>query len=588
MPRSALLAFLLGLGALAPAAAQPFYRGNDLSYANQMEDCGAVFKEDGQPKDVYAVFADHGTNLVRVRLWVDPAWQNAIPQPPGVRDQYSDFADVREAIQRAKAAGMEVLLDFHYSDFWADPGRQVIPARWTSVAYDTPALADSVYQYTHGVLTALDAEGLMPELVQVGNETNSGMLIYAGMDGNYNGTNAVSWDWGRQAVLFNAAIAAVRAAGAASSIDPRIAVHFADPAGGRSRMQRMLDNGITDFDILGLSFYYAWHDRTIAEVGAYVRDLRTRFPAYDLMLLETGYLWSVLNYDGLGNIITAPDPAYLPVSPVTQLEYQVDLTREVMRAGGAGVVFWEPAWVSTPCRTPWGQGSSHDHVAFFDPYETDFIAEGGGRWTEAVFYADPEAPKTTFRVDMTGQDVSGGVFLGGGFPEGAGAPLPMVHEGSGVYRAAVYPSTGTAGGFFFLRGDTRETVPAACAGWNGTDRRFEIGDADAVYAFRWGSCEDITAGEDAPHAAAALILDAPRPHPVRSAAALSFTLPAASTVRLELFDILGRRVRVLLDGPLAAGAHEVSLSAADLPAGTYVCRLTAAGATATRRITVTP
>ena len=132
---------------------QTFYRGNDLSYVNQMEDCGAVFKENGIPKDVYQIFADHGTNLVRVRLWVDPAWQNSLVQPEGVKSQYSDFEDVRETISRSKAAGMEVLLDFQLSDFWADPGKQLIPARWLSVANDLNALKDSVYNYVFQVLT---------------------------------------------------------------------------------------------------------------------------------------------------------------------------------------------------------------------------------------------------------------------------------------------------------------------------------------------------------------------------------------------------------------------------------------------------
>ena len=142
------------------AAAQAFYFGNDLSYVNQMEDCGAVYREGGVPKDPYRIFADHGSNLVRVRLWVDPAWQNGLTQPAGVKDQYSDLDDVRETIARSKAAGMAVLLDLHYSDFWTDPGRQVVPARWQAVATDTEALADSVYQYTRRTLAALDAEGL--------------------------------------------------------------------------------------------------------------------------------------------------------------------------------------------------------------------------------------------------------------------------------------------------------------------------------------------------------------------------------------------------------------------------------------------
>jgi arabinogalactan endo-1,4-beta-galactosidase len=189
---------------------QTFYFGNDLSYANQMEDCGAVFKENMVAKDVYQIFADHGCNLVRVRLWVDPDWQDSLVQPDGVKSQYSNFEDVRETIARSKAAGMGVLLDFHMSDFWADPGKQIIPARWVGVATDVSALADSVYNYVARTLTALEEDTLMPELVQIGNETNSGILRHTTLNPDYSAGGSVSSDWNRHAQLFNAGIQAVR------------------------------------------------------------------------------------------------------------------------------------------------------------------------------------------------------------------------------------------------------------------------------------------------------------------------------------------------------------------------------------------
>jgi arabinogalactan endo-1,4-beta-galactosidase len=373
---------------VSASRAQPFYFGHDLSYANQMEDCGAVFKENGVPKEVYQIFADHGTNLIRLRLWVDPSWQQTLRQPPGVKPQYSDLEDVREAIARARAAGMQVLLALHYSDFWADPGRQVIPARWQPIAHDLNALKDSVYAYMYTVLATLDREGLLPEIVQIGNENNAGILIHAGMDANYNGTNPVSWDWTRHAQLFNAAIQAVRDWGRIGSFMPKIALHYAGLNGARTHFQRLISLGVSDFDIIGLSYYYAYHGGSIQELAAVVRDLKARFPSYEVMILETAYPWTSRNFDALGNIITTPDPAYFPFSPETQLRYMVDLTRAVMQAEGRGVVFWEPAWVSTPCRTPWGQGSSHDHVAFFEPATYNLITQGGIGWTHRIWYAD--------------------------------------------------------------------------------------------------------------------------------------------------------------------------------------------------------
>ena len=368
--------------------APAFYFGNDLSYVNQMEDCGAVFKEKDEPKDVYQIFADHGTNLVRVRLWVDPSWwQSPLEQPEGVKPFYNDLEDVKETIQRAKAAAMQVMLDMHYSDFWADPGRQLIPRRWLGIAHDVEAMEDSVYNYTVEVLTALDKAGLMPDMVKVGNENNGGILRHIPEEEGYEPAESVSDSWERHGHLYNAAIKAVRDVGATASVNPKIALHFSNQLTGQVwNFNNIISNGVTDFDIIGISYYYAWHKGSISLLETTIGELVATFPEYAVMVVETGYPWSTENFDALGNIVTEPDPAYLPVSPEKQLEYMVDYTRAVMKGGGIGVIFWEPAWVSTPCRTPWGQGSSHDHLVFFDPENTNFMENGGGRWTEAEFY----------------------------------------------------------------------------------------------------------------------------------------------------------------------------------------------------------
>ncbi len=470
---------------------QSFYFGNDLSYVNQMEDCGAVFKENGIPKDVYQIFADHGTNLVRVRLWVDPVWQNSLVQPDGVKPQYSDFEDVKETIARSKSAGMQVMLDLHLSDFWADPARQLIPARWLSVATDLPALKDSVYNYVTKVLTDLNSDSLMPEIVKIGNENNDGILKHTTVDANWNAGGSVSSDWSRHAQLYNAAIKAVRDVSQSTSVKPKIALHCAGLSVLNWFYQNIKAKGVTDFDIMGFSYYYAWHNGSISALGNAIRTLKAAHPGYDVMVVETGYLWTTQNFDALGNIITTPDPAYLPVIPEKQLEYMVDYTREVIKAGGNGVIFWEPAWVSTPCRTPWGQGSSHDHVVFFDPVNTNFMENGGGRWTEPQFYDNMNSVKVIFKVNMAGQDVSKGVYIAGDMTEGA-KPVAMAHIGNGIYYWFTYLSPGDSGAYYFLN-DTlpvaRETVPGACALLNGTDRKYKIPDAATEFAFNWGSCE---------------------------------------------------------------------------------------------------
>jgi arabinogalactan endo-1,4-beta-galactosidase len=399
--------------------AQDFYFGNDLSYVNQMEDCGAVFKENNQAKDVYQIFADHGTNLVRVRLWLDPSWwQSPLVQPQGVKSYYNDFVDVKETIQRAKDKGMQVMLDIHYSDFWADPAHQFIPRKWLSVANDLPKLKDSVYTYTTKVLTDLNNAGLMPEIVKVGNENNAGLLVHAPGEGSsYEiAATVANNNWTRNAQLYNAAIKAVRDVSVNTTIKPKIALHFTNGLDKQKGIyQNVINHGITDFDIIGFSYYYAWHQGSITELENTVKSLKTTFPTYEVMCVETGYLWTTQNYDALNNIISEPDPNYLPVSPANQLKYMVDFSKAVMKGGGIGVIFWEPAWVSTPCRTPWGVGSSHDHVAFFEPSTNNFMANGGGRWTEAAMYEEataledpivksikifPNPTRDTFQIDF--------------------------------------------------------------------------------------------------------------------------------------------------------------------------------------------
>lgn len=482
------------------ARAQGFIFGSDLSYVNQMEDCGAVYKEDMQPKDPYQIFADHGTNLVRVRLWLDPSWWQApLNQPPGVKPWYNDLEDVKETIQRAKAAGMQVMLDLHYSDFWADPGRQLIPRAWLDVAYDLEALKDTVYNYTFALLSGLDAEGLMPDFVKVGNETNPGILKHIPSATGYDIIATVSNNWSRHGQLFNAAIQAIRDVGQTASIDPKIAVHFTGSLSGQKwNFQNLLNAGVSDFDIMGFSYYYAWHEGSIAQLRSTVQDLVEEFPGYEIMAVEMGYLWSTQNFDPLGNIITEPDPQYLPVCPEKQLEYMIDYTRAVMKGGGTGVIFWEPAWVSTPCKTPWGTGSSHDHVAFFDPADTNFMENGGGVWPEAPYYEDLNTHKATFKVDMTGQDVSNGVFISGTFTGGSGQFRPMFNVGGGVYAYYTYLPAGEEGGYFYLNGNDlsfRETVPAECADWMGTDRKYQIPGHDITYSDYWGSCGPSAAEE---------------------------------------------------------------------------------------------
>ena len=354
-------------GTPAPA----WYLGADLSYVNEMEDCGVVYRENGQAKDPYRIFADHGCRLVRLRLWHSPSWYDTLNQ--GKR--YSDLQDVRKSIQRAKALGMPVLLDFHLSDRWADPGQQLAPAAWAGVLDHLPALKDSVFHYIQQTLLQLHADNLLPEMVQIGNETNREILLSPADNA---GNAPIHWD--RNAALFNAGIQAVRAVEKSSGKKIQVALHVAGPANALAMFNAFATAGVTDFDVIGLSYYWAWHKpTTIAETGSIIRQLKLLYPKKAVMIFETGYIWTTASNDQANNIISEVHPDYAPASPENQRRWLVDLTREVKKSGGNGVLYWEPAWVSSGCRTPWGQGSHQEHATFFD-FSNNVLPAGGMGW----------------------------------------------------------------------------------------------------------------------------------------------------------------------------------------------------------------
>ena len=333
---------------------EKFSMGADLSYVNQILDYGGLYRDSGKVTDPYVIFRKYGTNTVRFRLWHNPQWTREVYTPP-IANMYNDFADVKRGMQAAKAQGMAVSLDFHYSDFWADPGRQETPAAWLGLSLEI--LRDSIYNYTLKTLDKLEAAGIMPEYVQVGNEINPGFLLPQGDR------------WAKKGdfvYLINGAIKAVRDAAVSSSIKPRIIVHVAQPENAINWFDGMAAAGLTDYDIAGISYYYIWSTVSIDSVSDYVADIKT-MTGKEVMVVETAYPWTLNNADSYNNIL-APDKltvAY-PANQTGQYDYLVKLTQEIIDGGGTGIHYWEPAWITSEMRDKWGQGSSWDCNTLFD------------------------------------------------------------------------------------------------------------------------------------------------------------------------------------------------------------------------------
>ncbi|MDC7675345.1 glycoside hydrolase family 53 protein [Asticcacaulis machinosus] len=399
--KSALPAVLSGLIALegTPALSRDYYFGSDLSYVNEMEDCGATYRRGDKPEDIYGIFKSSGANLVRLRLWNDPKWT-----------PYSNLADVTKAMRRAKAAGLPVLLDFHYSDDWADGDKQLVPAAWAPLNLDQQV--EALYNFTYDTLMTLHAQGLMPDQVQVGNETNGEMM------------GSVTWkqgdphkptNWERNARLFNAGIKAVKAAGEKAGKTPRIMLHIAQPENVESWFLNATKAGITGYDLIGISYYKKWSKMDMAGLGAVINRVRHTYPDKDIVVVETAYPFTDKHLDTNVNLMGEDSTfAAYGFSPQGQARYLHDLMQLTLDNGGVGVVYWEPAWVSTKCKTRWGGGSNWENAAFFD---FDGKALPALDWPKAAYVYPVEL---TFRVKDTGQSA---MYLSGDFTGGLAVPM---------------------------------------------------------------------------------------------------------------------------------------------------------------------
>src|SRR3954454_17712113 len=261
------------------AGSRGFAKGADLSFTLLEEEAGTVFTDRGRAKPVERIFADHGGNYARLRLWINP--------PAGYPDLLTDL----EMARRFKAAGMKLYLDFHYSDFWADPQHEDTPSAWQG--RDLPTLAKIVQTYTRRVIAAFSAQGTPVDLVSVGNEVRNGMLWPTGqLDGS-------DKQWDAFATLLKAGVAGVKQA------NPRakIMIHYdqgGDNAGSRYFFDHIKAEGVP-YDVIGLSYYSFWHGH-LRDLKANVDDLARRY-GKQIMVAEIQYAWTLGYGDAENNFV---------------------------------------------------------------------------------------------------------------------------------------------------------------------------------------------------------------------------------------------------------------------------------------------
>jgi beta-galactosidase len=250
--------------------------GADISFLPELEDRGMKFYDlDGKQKDAIRILSDHGMNYVRLRIFNDPARDSGYSPKKG----FCDLEHTLQMAKRVKAAGMKLLLDFHYSDYWADPQKQYMPLAWRGKSITE--LKQAVYDYTKMVIRALKDQGTAPDMVQVGNEINHGMIWPHGSIGNLDSL----------AQLIYAGIHGVKAVSPSTTIMIHIAL-----GGQNDECRFFLDNMIMRgirFDVIGLSYYPKWHN-TLADLEYNLDDLSRRYNK-DVIVVEYSHVKREVN-----------------------------------------------------------------------------------------------------------------------------------------------------------------------------------------------------------------------------------------------------------------------------------------------------
>lgn len=366
---------------------QDFINGVDVSSVLSLEESGVVFRnERGRRADLFEVLADAGVNYVRVRVWNDPFDAEGHGYGGG-------NVDVDRAVEigtRATAAGMRVLVDFHYSDFWADPSKQQEPKVWAGMSVDEKVAA--VGAYTAESLAAFEAAGVDVGMVQIGNETNNAV---AGVSG-----------WADMSRIFAAGSAAVRDV----LPDALVALHFTNPetAGRYATIAAQLEANGVDYDVFASSYYPFWHG-SLENLTTVLSDVASTY-GKQVMVAETSWNSTFADGDGHPNTI-------LPDSGFTQypasVQGQAWAVRDVMQAvvdvgeAGIGVFYWEPAWL--PVGPPedleankalWEADGSGWATSFAGEYDPEDAGQwyGGSSWDNQALFDFEGRPLESLNV----------------------------------------------------------------------------------------------------------------------------------------------------------------------------------------------
>ncbi len=346
---------------------EDFILGMDASCVPALEAGGVqYYDQEGNQKDVYQILAENGVNYIRVRVWNDPFDADGNGYGGG-------NCDIENAVaigKRAAEQGMKLLVNFHYSDFWADPAKQMLPKAWEGMTIEEKT--EALYQYTKECLQKLVDAGVDVGMVQIGNETNGAM---AGE------SSASLGGWGKIMQLMNAGSKAVREV----CPDALVAVHFANPekVTNYESYGKNLEYYQVDYDVFASSYYPYWHG-TLENLTDVLTNIHEKY-GKKVMVAETSYAFTTEDTDFYGN--TIGDGGGVVKNYAITGQGQANLVRDVVDTvskipGGIGVFYWEGTWISA------GGESYEENLALWEAngsgwassYAAEYDPDDAGKW----------------------------------------------------------------------------------------------------------------------------------------------------------------------------------------------------------------
>ncbi len=376
--------------------------GMDLSTLQAVEENGGKFFDNGQQADAMEILQGYGMNLVRLRLWNDPFDENGNSYGAGGGDIETTLA----LAKRAKKLGVGWLLDFHYSDFWADPGKQRVPKAWRGM--NEKELEQAVYEYTLQILNRCREEDIVPQMVAVGNELSNGLLWPSGQlppdRKQALPDQALEHAYQNVAAFVSAGIRAVRdfekgqdfgigsdiveeAALAAAPVNKIPVMLHLDNGGNNALYRSWFDhyfaNGGEDFEYIGLSYYPFWHG-TLDMLQNNMNDIAKRY-GKKLIVAEVSMGFTMEDYAAYEHLAsgerkgmaTKPEIAAkvpYPMTPQGQADFMRDcirVIRQVPDGLGCGFIYWEPAWLPVP-NVGWANAASCAYIQEPGPYGNEW------------------------------------------------------------------------------------------------------------------------------------------------------------------------------------------------------------------------